>query len=305
MSPKRGRRAASPRGDRRASDARSDRSQALDARGEARVAADRAERARRRRRAAPRRRRARARAAAATSSSTSTRLREPRLRHARRADVADRRRIPRHQAADHPQRAAAGRQSRSRNGNLVMVTSALPGEGKTFTSINLAMSIAMELDTTCCWSTATSRIRRCRACSARRHSPGLLDLLTRDDIDVADALVRTNVDKLTMLPAGSRHRRATELLASEQMASLLRELAIALLRTASSFSIRRRCSRRPRRACSRRTWARSSWSSPPTATPPARRQSGARDDRELRDRADDAQQGEQTDVGTLLWLLRG
>jgi len=42
---------------------------------------------------------------------------------------------------------------------------------------------------------------------------------------VADALLRTNVEKLTILPAGSRHRRATELLASEQMAALLRELA--------------------------------------------------------------------------------
>jgi Mrp family chromosome partitioning ATPase len=38
-------------------------------------------------------------------------------------------------------------------------------------------------------------------------------------------LVRTNIDNLTILPAGSRHRRSTELLASEQMAILLRELA--------------------------------------------------------------------------------
>jgi receptor protein-tyrosine kinase len=57
------------------------------------------------------------------------------------------------------------------------------------------------------------------------HGPGLLDLLTRDDLDFADALVKTKIDKLALLPAGSRHRRATELLASEQMASLLRELA--------------------------------------------------------------------------------
>jgi len=57
------------------------------------------------------------------------------------------------------------------------------------------------------------------------HAPGLLDLLTRDDIDVADALVKTNIERLTLLPAGSRQRRSTELLASEQMASLLRELS--------------------------------------------------------------------------------
>ncbi|MEO8753289.1 MAG: chromosome partitioning ATPase, partial [Casimicrobiaceae bacterium] len=57
------------------------------------------------------------------------------------------------------------------------------------------------------------------------NSPGMLELLTRDDLDVADVLVRTNIENLTILPAGSHHRRATELLASEQMAILLRELA--------------------------------------------------------------------------------
>src|SRR3954467_1895322 len=37
---------------------------------------------------------------------------------------------------------------RVKNGNLVMVTSALPGEGKTFTSLNLALSVALEYDNT-------------------------------------------------------------------------------------------------------------------------------------------------------------
>ena len=58
------------------------------------------------------------------------------------------------------------------------------------------------------------------------NEPGLLDLLTRDDLDVGDALMRTNIANLTVLSAGSRHRRATELLASEQMASLLHELSL-------------------------------------------------------------------------------
>ena len=111
------------------------------------------------------------------------------------------------------------------NGNLVMVTSALPGEGKTFTSLNLAFSIAMEVDSTVLLvdgDVAHPTIPGLLGCP---HAPGLLDLLTRDDLDFADALIRTNVDKLSLLPAGSRHRRSTELLASEQMASLLRELA--------------------------------------------------------------------------------
>lgn len=116
-------------------------------------------------------------------------------------------------------------EARVRNGNLLMVTSALPGEGKTFTSVNLALSIAMEIDSTVLLVDGDVAHPSIPELLGVPHGPGLLDLLTRDDIDFADAMIRTNVDKLTLLPAGSRHRRSTELLASEQMANLLRELA--------------------------------------------------------------------------------
>jgi exopolysaccharide/PEP-CTERM locus tyrosine autokinase len=123
-------------------------------------------------------------------------------------------------------RNALGRMgARVERGNLVMVTSALPGEGKTFTSLNLALSMAMEVDSTVLLVDGDVAHPAIPALLGTPHGPGLLDLLTRDDIDFADALVRTNVEKLSVLPAGSRHRRSTELLASEQMASLLRELA--------------------------------------------------------------------------------
>jgi receptor protein-tyrosine kinase len=114
---------------------------------------------------------------------------------------------------------------RVRNGNLVMVTSALPGEGKTFTAVNLALSMAMEVDSTVLLVDGDVAHPSFPGLLGSPHGPGLLDLLTRDDITFADALVRTSVEKLTLLPAGSRHRRATELLASEQMTTLLRELA--------------------------------------------------------------------------------
>jgi receptor protein-tyrosine kinase len=115
--------------------------------------------------------------------------------------------------------------ARIRNGTLVMVTSALPGEGKTFTALNLAMSVAMEIDNTVLLVDGDVAHPSIPDLLGVPPSPGLLDLLTKTDIDVSDALVKTNIDKLTILPAGSRHRRATELLASEQMASLLAELA--------------------------------------------------------------------------------
>jgi len=123
------------------------------------------------------------------------------------------------------QNAARGGRNSVHNGNLVMVTSSLPGEGKTFTAINLAMSVVMELGTTVLLvdgDVAHPELPRILGVS---NAPGLLDLLTKDNLDVGDVLVRTNVENLTILPAGSAHRRATELLASEQMGVLLRELA--------------------------------------------------------------------------------
>jgi protein-tyrosine kinase len=54
--------------------------------------------------------------------------------------------------------------------------------------------------------------------------PGLLDLLVDDRIEMADALLRTNVEKLTVLPSGTPHPRATELLASDAMTALIQEM---------------------------------------------------------------------------------
>jgi receptor protein-tyrosine kinase len=115
--------------------------------------------------------------------------------------------------------------ARVRNGNLVMVASALPGEGKTFTAINLAMSIAMELDTTVVLVDGDVAHPDLPNILGVRKSPGLLELLTRDDLKISDVLVRTNIDNLSIIPAGAHQQRATELLASEQMAVVLRELS--------------------------------------------------------------------------------
>jgi protein-tyrosine kinase len=110
-------------------------------------------------------------------------------------------------------------------GNLIMVTSSLPGEGKTFTAVNLAMSLALELDTTVLLVDADVSRPSVLPRLGLRASRGLLDLLTDSRLDVSEVLLRTNVDKLTLLPAGAAHSQATELLASEAMNRLLDELA--------------------------------------------------------------------------------
>ena len=63
------------------------------------------------------------------------------------------------------------------NGNLIMVTSALPGEGKSFTAINLAMSIATELDNTVMLVDADVARPSVMRVLGLPAGPGLLDLV--------------------------------------------------------------------------------------------------------------------------------
>jgi exopolysaccharide/PEP-CTERM locus tyrosine autokinase len=110
------------------------------------------------------------------------------------------------------------------SGNLIMVTSALPGEGKSFTAINLAMSIAMELDYRVLLVDADVSRPSLSKAFKLPPSPGLLDLLVDPSVNVADVMLRTNVDKLSLLLSGSPHERATELLASDAMTHLVEEM---------------------------------------------------------------------------------
>jgi protein-tyrosine kinase len=113
----------------------------------------------------------------------------------------------------------------SKRSNLIMVTSALPGEGKTFCAINLAMSIAMELDHTVLLVDAdVARPSVLRNLGLKAES-GLMDILLDRHVSVGDAMLKTNVDTLSLLPAGTAHRHATELLASQTMSKLLDEIA--------------------------------------------------------------------------------
>jgi protein-tyrosine kinase len=122
-------------------------------------------------------------------------------------------------------RAFAERGPKENPCNLIMVTSSLPGEGKTYSAINLAMSIAMELDHTVLLvdaDVARPSILRTLGLPAQR---GLMDILLDDTLDLSDVMLRTNVDTLSILPAGTSTPRATELLASSTMTAMVHELA--------------------------------------------------------------------------------
>jgi receptor protein-tyrosine kinase len=111
------------------------------------------------------------------------------------------------------------------NANMIMVSSALPGEGKTFTAINLAMSIAMEMDRTVLLVDADVAKPDVTARLGVEAEKGLIDVLLDDGLTLPDVLLRTDIPKLTLLPSGGRHVHSTELLASERMRQLTLELS--------------------------------------------------------------------------------
>ncbi len=113
-----------------------------------------------------------------------------------------------------------------RHPNMIMVTSALQGEGKTFSAVNLAMSIAMEQDKTVLLVDADiSKASAARLLGVPDSSPGLIDVLEEESLHIGDVILRTNIPNLRIVPAGRVHDRSTELLASKSMYRVAEELA--------------------------------------------------------------------------------
>jgi receptor protein-tyrosine kinase len=111
-----------------------------------------------------------------------------------------------------------------KNARRIMVTSALPGEGKSFISLNLALSIAMERDSTVLLLEGDPTRPALAEMLGIPPARGLMDLLVDPRLDVADVMIRTNLGRLSFIPAGTRQEHATELLASTVMEELVEQL---------------------------------------------------------------------------------
>jgi receptor protein-tyrosine kinase len=107
---------------------------------------------------------------------------------------------------------------------LIMMTSALSGDGKTFTSVNLALSLANEKDRTCLLVDGDVAKPHVDSLFGVQDEPGLLDALQDDSLDVESLILPTDVPGLSILPAGQRREGTTELLASERMHEILQRL---------------------------------------------------------------------------------
>ncbi|KXI28485.1 XrtA-associated tyrosine autokinase [Paraglaciecola hydrolytica] len=111
------------------------------------------------------------------------------------------------------------------NPNIIMVTSSRPGEGKTFTAINLALSIALEQDKTVLLVDADVLRPNVMRTLELSDKQGLMEYLLGEKTDIADVIYQTNISNLRIIPAGKSHHLSTELLASEKMYQAVEEFA--------------------------------------------------------------------------------
>lgn len=109
--------------------------------------------------------------------------------------------------------------------NVVMVASALPRSGKTFCSVNLAVSIARERDVGAVLVDADVLKPNISRAFGLEERVGLIDYLLDSSVTLDEVLVGTDMHDIVVVPAGAQHEEATELLASKRMKQFIRELS--------------------------------------------------------------------------------
>lgn len=108
--------------------------------------------------------------------------------------------------------------------SVIMITSALPGDGKTFTSVNLALSMALERDVSVLLVDCDVAKRHISDIVGLKEERGLLDVLVDDSLDIESMVVQTGLRGLSILPAGRRVEATAELLSSNRMRHIVTHL---------------------------------------------------------------------------------
>ncbi len=109
--------------------------------------------------------------------------------------------------------------------NIVMVTSTQPREGKTFTAINLALSIATERDKYVLLVDGDFAKPGLFATLGLERRDGFLDVLRKPDLELGDVIFRTKVERLSLIDSGRSSVISSEFLSSEKMQRLVAEIA--------------------------------------------------------------------------------
>lgn len=110
------------------------------------------------------------------------------------------------------------------HGRRIVVTSAQPDEGKTFSTVNLALSLAAEKDVSVLLIDGDFSRQDVPKKLGITPGPGLLDVLADPSIDLASCVIPTDIPRLAVLPSGKANDHETELLSSSRMADVLNQL---------------------------------------------------------------------------------
>jgi exopolysaccharide/PEP-CTERM locus tyrosine autokinase len=117
------------------------------------------------------------------------------------------------------------RATKVKDGHVILVTSALPGDGKTFSCINLALSLARERDLSVILVDGDVAKGHVSRLFGVIDQPGLLDLLEEDGtVSLQETILQTDVERLSIMAAGNMRVHSTELLASDRMERIIRAL---------------------------------------------------------------------------------
>jgi exopolysaccharide/PEP-CTERM locus tyrosine autokinase len=114
--------------------------------------------------------------------------------------------------------------ARPAENNIVLVTSAIPGEGKTFTALNLALSIARDRDLEVLLVDGDVAQPSLTASLGLTGRPGITNLLRDTSLQLDDLVYSTNIPRLEVVPSGARQDNAPELFASARMVAIVADL---------------------------------------------------------------------------------
>lgn len=115
------------------------------------------------------------------------------------------------------------RQLRQNNWNSFAVTSATPGAGKTFISLNLAIAIAMEEDQNVLIVDADLKCPSVGQDLGLQFDFGFIDCLT-GDLSLYDSCINSGIERLMVLPGRYSPNNSSELISSRRMLNLIKEI---------------------------------------------------------------------------------
>ena len=109
--------------------------------------------------------------------------------------------------------------------NVIMITSARPGEGKSFSSLNLAGSIAQHTQREVLLMDVDAKQRSISSQLGLTDRPGLLDLSNNPSLRIEDVIIKTSIPHLSLMPVGSGQSGGLDITQTRPVTTLVERIA--------------------------------------------------------------------------------